>query len=62
MLSIKHKTKLASSLISSAEEWKEDIIIDDEDNPNRKFGDKFLLQVPENHVAGGYRIGQGGGD
>ncbi len=33
------------------------ILIDDEDNINRKFGDKVLLQVPENHLAGGFRIG-----
>ena len=42
---------------SSSERWVDDIIIDDEANPNRKYGDKVILQVPENHLAGGYRIG-----
>mmetsp|Transcript_33123 Transcript_33123/g.55725 ORF Transcript_33123/g.55725 Transcript_33123/m.55725 type:complete len:869 (-) Transcript_33123:262-2868(-) len=45
------------ALISTSDRWDHDIIIDDEDNPNRKFGDKVILQVPENHLAGGYRIG-----
>jgi regulator of protease activity HflC (stomatin/prohibitin superfamily) len=44
-------------IISTAESWKENILIDDEENPNRKIGDKVILQVPENHLAGGYRIG-----
>lgn len=35
-------------------------MIDDEANPCRKFGDKVILQVPENHLAGGYRIGSQG--
>lgn len=48
------------SLISFADRWAEDIIIDDEENPSRKFGDKVILQVPENHLAGAYRIGSTG--
>lgn len=47
--------------------------MDDENNPNRRYGDKTILQVPENHgkqhftlkarltyltVAGGFRIGK----
>jgi regulator of protease activity HflC (stomatin/prohibitin superfamily) len=47
-------------LYSSSEKWANDIIIDDEANPNRKFGDKVILQIPENHLAGGYRIGAAG--
>jgi len=45
-------------LYSASDHWLEDIEIDDEYHPNRKFGDKVILQVPENHLAGGYRIGQ----
>lgn len=45
------------TIISTTEKWSADIMIDDEDHPNRKFGDKVILQVPENHLAGGYRIG-----
>lgn len=48
------------SLISASDHWVDDIIIDDEINQNRKFGDKVILQVPENHLAGAYRIGTNG--
>ena len=48
------------SLISTSDHWAEEIIIDDEEHPNRKFGDKVILQVPENHLAGAYRIGSQG--
>jgi regulator of protease activity HflC (stomatin/prohibitin superfamily) len=49
-------------LWSCAAKWEETadsrgILIDDEANINRKFGDKVILQVPENHLAGGFRVG-----
>lgn len=47
-------------LTSTASKWCPNVLIDDEKNPNRKFGDKVILQVPENHIAGGYRIGEHG--
>lgn len=45
------------TLMPTTSYWCENVLIDDEVNPNRKFGDKHVLQVPENHLAGGYRIG-----
>lgn len=48
------------TLIPVTSTWCDDVLIDDEANPNRKFGDKNVLQVPENHLAGGYRIGAEG--
>lgn len=45
------------TLMPTTSRWQADILIDDEKNPNRKYGDKVILQVPENHLAGGYRIG-----
>jgi len=60
MSSHRHKLLRAGvhTLWNAADHWLADVIIDDETNPNRKFGDKVILQVPENHLAGGYRIGQ----
>ena len=46
------------SLVSTADKWQGDIPIDDPTQRCRKFGDKVILQVPENHIAGGYRVGQ----
>jgi len=45
------------ALVSTSDKWAEDVVIDDEEHNNRKFGDKVILQVPENHLAGAYRIG-----
>lgn len=43
-----------------AAKWIDTIPIDDEAHPRRQLGDKTILQVPENHVAGGFRIGKTG--
>eukprot|EP00040_Diaphanoeca_grandis_P020572 m.109431 g.109431 ORF g.109431 m.109431 type:complete len:909 (-) comp27957_c0_seq1:190-2916(-) len=58
----RHKLVAAGvqSLGSTTSKWCPNMLIDDETNPNRKFGDKVILQVPENHLAGGYRIGTHG--
>lgn len=48
------------ALAATTSKWCPNVLIDDESNPNRKFGDKVILQVPENHLAGGYRIGTHG--
>ena len=50
------------ALGSTTERWLPDVLIDDEEHPNRQMGDKTVLQVPENHIAGGFRIGQHGED
>eukprot|EP00598_Pedospumella_elongata_P003132 CAMPEP_0184967248 /NCGR_PEP_ID=MMETSP1098-20130426/685_1 /TAXON_ID=89044 /ORGANISM="Spumella elongata, Strain CCAP 955/1" /LENGTH=857 /DNA_ID=CAMNT_0027488673 /DNA_START=80 /DNA_END=2653 /DNA_ORIENTATION=+ len=50
------------TLISTSDHWTTSIVIDDEVDHNRKFGDKVILQVPENHLAGAYRIGSQGED
>jgi len=58
-------------LVSAADKWLEDIPIEAADEHGtllsstqaqrcRKFGDKVILQVPENHIAGGYRVGEHG--
>lgn len=52
-------------LMSDEEEWLEDIPIDDPNEMKREIGIKTLLVVPENHVAGAFRVGGGvgaGGD
>eukprot|EP00056_Hartaetosiga_gracilis_P006444 m.96660 g.96660 ORF g.96660 m.96660 type:complete len:850 (+) comp12472_c0_seq1:59-2608(+) len=45
-------------LTSTSSSWRDDIAIDDENNRRRPIGDKTILQVPENHIAGGFRIGR----
>ena len=48
------------TIISSTEKWLPPIPIDTEqDNGQlmRTFGDKTILQVPENHIAGAFKIG-----
>lgn len=45
------------TIISSDAEWWDDVLIDDEQNLRRQFGNKTVLSVPENHIAGGYRVG-----
>jgi regulator of protease activity HflC (stomatin/prohibitin superfamily) len=44
-------------LISSAISWKGEIPIDDEHNLKRTLGSRTILRVPENHIAGAYRVG-----
>ena len=47
------------SLVSVADTWLDDLPINDESPAGkcRKVGDKIILQVPENHIAGAYRVG-----
>lgn len=47
-------------ITSVAEQWEKPIPIDPEQDGSRlirTYGDKTILQVPENHIAGGYKIG-----
>lgn len=44
-------------IISSAIKWLGEIPIDDECNLMRTFGSRTILRVPENHIAGAYRVG-----
>lgn len=46
------------SLVSLEEKWLEDIPVDDETTLIRVLGSKTILLVPENHIAGGFRIGK----
>lgn len=46
------------SLVSLEEKWLPDIPIDDETTLVRVLGSKSILLVPENHIAGGFRIGR----
>eukprot|EP00441_Pelagodinium_beii_P017403 CAMPEP_0197664590 /NCGR_PEP_ID=MMETSP1338-20131121/58732_1 /TAXON_ID=43686 ORGANISM="Pelagodinium beii, Strain RCC1491" /NCGR_SAMPLE_ID=MMETSP1338 /ASSEMBLY_ACC=CAM_ASM_000754 /LENGTH=899 /DNA_ID=CAMNT_0043243271 /DNA_START=33 /DNA_END=2732 /DNA_ORIENTATION=- len=48
-------------LMSDEEEWLDDIPIDDPTLMKREIGIKTLLVVPENHVAGAFRVGGGDG-
>ena len=45
------------SLVSMADKWADDVPVESDDR-YRKIGDKVILQVPENHIAGGYRVGE----
>ena len=40
--------------------WLAQVPIDDDKNLKREFGTKTLLLVPENHIAGAFRMMKGG--
>eukprot|EP00928_Gymnodinium_smaydae_P081827 TRINITY_DN65277_c0_g1_i1.p1 TRINITY_DN65277_c0_g1~~TRINITY_DN65277_c0_g1_i1.p1 ORF type:complete len:1032 (-),score=194.23 TRINITY_DN65277_c0_g1_i1:262-3114(-) len=48
------------ALCSTVDTWLDDEPIDDTENLIRVFGVKTLIVVPENHVAGAFRVGSGG--
>eukprot|EP00929_Paragymnodinium_shiwhaense_P107762 TRINITY_DN74124_c0_g1_i1.p1 TRINITY_DN74124_c0_g1~~TRINITY_DN74124_c0_g1_i1.p1 ORF type:complete len:906 (+),score=218.50 TRINITY_DN74124_c0_g1_i1:209-2926(+) len=48
-------------LFSTDDVWEDDILIDDPETLKREVGVKTILIVPENHVAGAFRVGGGEG-
>lgn len=45
-------------LFSDQEYWLGDVCVDDESQLKREFGAKTVIVVPENHVAGAFRVGK----
>lgn len=45
-------------IISTTDKWKGIITIDDELRLVRQYGSRTILLVPQNHIAGGFKIGK----